>query len=193
MDALIGVVLAGGSGSRIGASKATLELGGRPLISYPLAAMAAAGIETFVVAKPDTALPQMENEVWLEPQQPSHPLLGIVTALERAGGRPVLVCGCDMPFVTAQLIAHVAHGDGPIVLPFAGGRYHPLLARYRPSLTPMLASALEQQQPLQRVVVGLAPALIDELGLARFGDPERLLFNVNTPADLERARRLLKG
>ena len=68
----------------MGAPKATLELGGRPLISYPLAAMADAGIETIVVAKPDTALPEMANEVWLEPQEPSHPLLGIVAALERA-------------------------------------------------------------------------------------------------------------
>jgi molybdopterin-guanine dinucleotide biosynthesis protein A len=193
MDTLVGALLAGGRSSRIGAPKATLELGGRPLISYPLAAMADAGIETVVVAKPDTALPEMENEVWLEPQQPSHPLLGIVTALERAAGRPVFVCGCDMPFVTAELISHLAHREGPIVLPFAGGRYHPLLARYRPSLAPALASALEQQRPLQQVVAALGPALIDEQGLAQFGEPERLLFNVNTPADLERARELLRG
>jgi molybdenum cofactor guanylyltransferase len=193
MDALIGAVLAGGRSSRIGAPKATLELGGRPLISYPLAAMVAAGLETIVVAKPDSELPEMGNEVWPEPQEPSHPLLGIVTALQRAAGRPVLVCGCDMPFVTAELISHLAHRDGPIVLPFAGGRYHPMLARYQPSLAPALASALEQQRPLQQVVAASGPELIDERGLAPFGDPERLLFNVNTPADLERARELLNG
>jgi molybdopterin-guanine dinucleotide biosynthesis protein A len=53
----LGAVLAGGRGRRIGGAKPTADLAGRPLISYPLAALAAAGIEAFVVAKPDTELP----------------------------------------------------------------------------------------------------------------------------------------
>ena len=35
----VGVVLAGGMGRRIGGSKATVELAGRPLLCYPLDAM----------------------------------------------------------------------------------------------------------------------------------------------------------
>ena len=35
----IGVVLAGGSGRRIGGSKAIVKLRGQPLITYPLAAL----------------------------------------------------------------------------------------------------------------------------------------------------------
>ena len=53
----LGAVLASGRGSRLGGAKATAELGGRPLISYPLVALAAAGIEAVVVAKGDTELP----------------------------------------------------------------------------------------------------------------------------------------
>lgn len=52
----LGAVLAGGRGSRLGGAKPTAELAGRPLISYPLAALAAAGLEAFVVAKPSTDL-----------------------------------------------------------------------------------------------------------------------------------------
>ena len=51
---------------------------------------------------------------------------------ERAGGRAVLVCACDMPFVTAELVAHLAARAGTAV-PEAGGRLHPLLARYEPA------------------------------------------------------------
>ncbi|MBK5220825.1 MAG: NTP transferase domain-containing protein, partial [Thermoleophilia bacterium] len=47
--AVLGAVLAGGSGSRIGGAKATVELAGRPLIAYPLAALEAAGVEAVVV------------------------------------------------------------------------------------------------------------------------------------------------
>ena len=44
-------VLAGGASRRMGAPKACVELGGRPLISYPLEAAAAAGLSAVVVAK----------------------------------------------------------------------------------------------------------------------------------------------
>jgi CTP:molybdopterin cytidylyltransferase MocA len=40
----LGAVLAGGRGSRIGGGKPTIELAGRPLISYRLAAIEAAGL-----------------------------------------------------------------------------------------------------------------------------------------------------
>ena len=50
-------VLAGGLGSRIGGDKALVQLAGRPLISYPLAAAQAAGLDAVVVAKRSTSLP----------------------------------------------------------------------------------------------------------------------------------------
>ncbi|HET9153212.1 MAG TPA: NTP transferase domain-containing protein, partial [Solirubrobacterales bacterium] len=51
-DRALGVVLAGGRGSRLGGGKAGIELAQRPLISYPLAAIEAAGLEAVVVTKP---------------------------------------------------------------------------------------------------------------------------------------------
>ena len=38
--------------------------------------------------------------VWIEPDRPADPLLGVIEALELAGGRAVLVCPVDYPFVT---------------------------------------------------------------------------------------------
>ena len=60
---MIVAVLAGGRGRRMGASKATVALAGEPLISRPLAAARAAGLEAVVVAKPDTALPELVRSV----------------------------------------------------------------------------------------------------------------------------------
>jgi molybdopterin-guanine dinucleotide biosynthesis protein A len=48
-----------------------------------------AGLDAVAVAKAGTALPALDAPVWLEPDEPVHPLLGIVTALERAE-RPVV-------------------------------------------------------------------------------------------------------
>jgi len=186
-------VLAGGAGRRMGAPKATVALAGRPLISYPLAAARGAGLEAVVVAKPDTPLPELDAAVWAEPAAPQHPLRGLVTALERADGQPVLALGCDLPFVTSELLAWLARLGGPAAIPRVSGRLQPLLARYDPVALEHLTRALKDERPLGKVVAALPGRPVLEAQLRRFGSPARLTFNVNTPAELAEAEGLLTG
>jgi molybdenum cofactor guanylyltransferase len=187
VEEVLGAILAGGRATRLGRPKATASLAGRPLIEHPLGALEAAGLETVIVAKRDTALPPDLAPVWEEPDQPVHPLLGIVTALEQADGRPVLVCACDMPFLPPELVARVASLDAQLVIPRVGERLHPLFGRYTSGLLPALRDALEHEAPLHETLVTLAPLILTEQELRAFGDPAELLFNVNTQADLEQA------
>jgi molybdopterin-guanine dinucleotide biosynthesis protein A len=182
-------ILAGGRARRLGGEKPTAELAGRPLIAYPLAAAAGARLEPFVVAKGETVLPQLDCEVTVEPDLPVHPLRGILTALEHAGG-PVLVLGCDMPFVTAPLLTWLAAWDPPAVAE-VDGRIEPLLAIYGPADAPRLEAALEREGPLREAVTRLEPQRVGEAQLGRFGDPRDLARSVNTEADLAQAARLL--
>jgi len=191
MEPIVGAVLAGGASRRMGTPKATLDLGGRPLLEYPLAAVQGAGLEPAVVAKPGSPLPPLAVPRWDEPAEPTHPLTGIVAALTAARGRPVLAVACDMPFVTAELLADLAARAGPLVVPEVDGRLHALLARWDPSLLPALRDALEREAPLHVVATELDAQRIDEAELRRFGDPARLLFNVNDPGDLDRAAAML--
>ncbi len=176
----------------MGTAKAMVELGGRPLIEYPLAALAAAGIEAVVVAKRGSELPPLEAPVWIEPAEPRHPLSGILAAL-RGSGRPVLAVGCDMPFLSPELLSWLAVLPGRLVVPSAGGRLQPLLARYDPSLTPALARALARREPLRRALAELDRRAVSDEEVARFGPPQRLLFNVNSPEDLVVAERMLRA
>jgi molybdopterin-guanine dinucleotide biosynthesis protein A len=187
----IGAVLAGGAGTRLGGAKATTELAGRPLIEYPIAAAEAAGLEPLVVAKPDSELPPLSVEIVREPEEPRHPLCGIVAALRCAAERPAVVVGCDMPFLSPALLSWLASTREPLVVPVLGGRPQPLLARYDASLLPELEMALAAEEPLGRTVDSLRPRLLPERSVARFGDPQRLGLNVNAPADIELAKRLL--
>ncbi len=173
------------------APKATIELGGRPLIDYPLAALAAAEVEAVVVAKRRSELPPVEAAVWIEPPEPSHPLSGILAALRRSA-RPVLAVGCDMPFLSPELLSWLAVLPGRLVVATVGGRLEPLLARYDHSLESTLARALSRGDSLRRALAGLDGRVVTEEEIARFGDPERLLFNVNTPEDLALAEAMLK-
>jgi molybdopterin-guanine dinucleotide biosynthesis protein A len=186
----VGVVLAGGRGRRIGEAKPQTELAGRPLISYPLASLSAAGLDTFVVAKPQSPLPELNCPVLSEPALPIHPLLGIITALRSSDERPILVVACDMPFLTGPLLAWLAGLDG-LVVPEVEDRLQPLLARYEPAHADALETALRSNHSMRRAIAGLEPRIVSERELRPFGDPSRLCFNVNDPSDLETAERWL--
>jgi molybdenum cofactor guanylyltransferase len=174
-------VLAGGRGRRLGGAKPLAELAGAPLIAHPLAAAVAAGLNAVVVAKPHAALPPLDVPVWEEPAEPVHPLLGIVTALERAAG-PVVAIGCDQPFVGAELLARLAAGPGGAVR--AAGRLAPLPARYEIAWLPALREALAAEAPLRATLEALAPAALE-------GDHADLVAGVNTPDELAAAERAL--
>jgi molybdenum cofactor guanylyltransferase len=186
---MIGVVLGGGAGKRMGAPKATIELGGVTLAGRVVRTLQAAGLDVALVAKESDPLPDLRCEVWRESRAERHPVAGILEALERAAG-PVVVSACDMPFATAELVAHLAALDGTAV-PEAGGRLHPLLARYDPDAAGTLGAALAAGAPLHQAVRDARATIVPEPEIARFGDPARLLFNVNTPADLARAEAML--
>jgi len=194
----IGVVLAGGSGRRIGGAKAVVELHGTPLVEYPLRALQAVLAEVVVVAKQGSALPPLRGvPVWIEPAEPRHPLAGIIHALEGAGaaagradeGREILVSAVDLPFVGPALVERLVHTDAvgaAAVVPRAGGRLQPLLARYGPAAYAPLSAALRSESPpsLTAAVVALDPLVVDV-------EDARPFFNVNAPEDLLTAAGLL--
>lgn len=182
---MIGAVLAGGSGSRLGrGSKPAALLAGRALLLYPLAALREACERTAVVCKADTALPDLGGaERWDEPELPRHPLTGIVHALERAGA-PVLVCAADMPFVTADACRTLmgAAAGSPVVAATAQGVLQPTFALYAPAALEELRLAPDNA-PLTRTVEALDPV--------RVALPPALVRSVNTPEDLAEAEALL--
>jgi molybdopterin-guanine dinucleotide biosynthesis protein A len=187
-------VMAGGLGRRLGGAKPSAVLAGRPLICHPLAAAAEAGLEVIVVAKPSTVLPPLDVRVAHEPEQPRHPLCGLVAALRLAAARArppaVVAVACDMPFVTGPLLRWLAGLDGA-AMAHVGGRDQPLLGRWPVGGLPLVAQALAEGRPLRAGLAALEPTILEEGELSRFGDPVRLCFNVNDPADLRTAGRWL--
>ncbi len=173
----------------MGGAKPGALLWGRPLISYPVAALSSVLGEVAVVAKSDTALPDLGAGVpiWLEPDEPRHPLAGIVDALRRAGGRAVVVLACDMPLVTGELVRELARADAggaPAVVACAAGRLQPLCARYEPQALELLTGFDSDGRAVEQVAA-LHPATL-EVDAA-------LLRNVNDAAQLAEVEALLRG
>jgi len=190
----VGAVLAGGRSERMGTSKALVELAGRPLAQRAVAAVGSAGLEPLVVAKPDTPLPRLDCRVLSEPSEPRHPLTGLLAALRAGAGRGIVTLACDMPFVPAKLIRWLSDLDeADVAVPLVGGRLEPLLARYSPAAAKQLERCLEEGDSIRDAVACLGPRIVTEEEIARFGDPRRIFFDVNSPQDLRRAERLLEG
>jgi molybdopterin-guanine dinucleotide biosynthesis protein A len=188
MTAPVGVVLAGGDGRRIGGDKAMVELEGRPLIAYPVEALHEVCDDVAVVAKRDTLLPSLAGlaDVWIEPDEPRHPLCGVAHALRLARGRAVLVVAVDLPLVDGAALRELLAADlagGAGVVP-AHGRLEPLCALYTPTALPALES-FDHDARATDVVASLGVAVVDA------GDPDAF-FNVNRPEDLLQASVLLR-
>jgi len=165
-----------------GTSKPAALLRGRPLASYPAAALAAVCERVAVVCKPSTELPDLPGtERWDEPERPRHPLTGITHALERAE-EPVIVCAADMPFVTPDaclsLLTAAGGGGAPAAVAIAGGVLQPVFGVYAPLALDTLRAADE----------GAAlTATVEALDPIRVAVPPRLVASVNTPEELTAA------
>ena len=160
---MIGAVLAGGSGRRMGGAKASAPLAGRPLVAYPAAALGELCDRVVVVCKPSTELPELAGvERWDEPEEPRHPVAGIAYALERAG-EAVLVCAADMPFVTTVelwALQESLRDEGLAAVAVTGGRLQPVLGAYSPAALPVLRAAAPDE-PLTRIVERLDPVRVE--------------------------------
>lgn len=191
-ESCAGAVLAGGAGRRIGGDKAVVPVAGRALVRWPLDAVRRVCDPVAVVARPDTVLPPLHDgpvAVWREDASaPPHPLRGVAHALRAAAGRPVLVCAGDLALLDVAtlhviLTAAALAPEAAVVVPEAGGRLQVLCAVYRPAALAGLEGRAPDA-PATGVVAELGPAVVPFADATPF-------FNVNTPADAERAGALL--
>lgn len=191
-----GAVLAGGAARRYGGRpKGLIELGGRRILDRVVDVVAeVTGSPPLLVANaPDADRWRPDLRTIPDVRRDSGSLGGIYTAVVSGAG-PVLCVAWDMPFLTATLldtlVQEAASGGWDVFLPESDGRrgVEPLCAVYGPACGPAIERQLERGD--LRAIGFHADVKVGTLPLERvrlFGDPDELFFNVNTPADLERA------
>jgi molybdenum cofactor guanylyltransferase len=184
------IVLAGGKSSRMGRPKALLPFDSEPLIAHIVRTLQYLFGEIVVVAAPGQDLPSLPVKLVRDDIAYQGPVGGIYYGLKASGGEFSLVTSCDVAFLNSRfisyLISQIANYD--IVVPYWEGRFQPLQAIYRRSVLPLLKGQLERGE--------LRPVyLFDKVRTCRIGedeirrfDPDGLsFFNMNTPADYDRA------
>ena len=191
---ITGVIQAGGKSTRMGGNpKALLDLHGRRIIERVVDTVSAVVSDVLVVTNtPDLyaflGLP-MVPDVY-----PDHGSLGgIYSGLHASPGDAAFTVACDMPFLHPDVVRLVVAraGQADIVIPRVGEQLETMHALYGKRC---LAPIETRLQAGRLKIVGFFDDVrvleIPEADVARFRDPSIVFMNVNTPEELERARRL---
>jgi molybdopterin-guanine dinucleotide biosynthesis protein A len=158
-----GVLLVGGASTRFGAPKALAGLGGETLAERAWRTLGEAFERRLAVGKGDLELP---FDVVVEPAEPRAPIAGVISGLRAAETETIVALPVDCPLVTAELLRRLGEARA---VPQRG----PLPGAYSKQDLPELERRLAAGDYSLR---GVNPRVLDV--------DERLLANVNTPADL---------
>ncbi|MBL8895145.1 MAG: molybdenum cofactor guanylyltransferase MobA [Rhizobiales bacterium] len=198
MDGIViaGCILAGGRSRRMGHDKRFAKLANRTLIEHAIARLTPQVDCLLINANDDpshyaaTGLPVRADPV----ADFAGPLAGILAALlwaEEINAKALITVPSDAPFFPADLVARLdAVSDRAIVSARSGGRLHPVFSLWRRPAT-FIA-------PLWAALEGEASRKVESF-IARFphgtvdwpAKPHDPFFNINTPADLAEAERIL--
>ncbi len=176
-----------------GQPKGLLAVGGRRILDRLVDAFLAAfgSLPLLVANAPDAARWRGDLRVVSDRRPGLGTLGGLYTAVSEAPA-PVVCVAWDMPFVPAALLVALGShlGEHDVSIPASGGRrgVEPLCAGYGPATGPAMANALDRGD-LRAIAFhdAVRVRVLSDSEVRRFGDPERIFFNVNTSDDLVRA------
>jgi molybdenum cofactor guanylyltransferase len=178
-------ILAGGKATRLdGRDKSALVVNGESILTRQLRELAQVTGDVMIVGGDPPRETTGTARVIADRVPGCGPLGGLHAALADALGSAVVVVACDMPNISAPFLSHLLTltCEADIVVPKTDRGYHPLCAAYargcREAVARRLADMrLKMTGLFDEMRVRIVPA--EEIGA--FGDPDRLLANVNTP------------
>jgi molybdopterin-guanine dinucleotide biosynthesis protein A len=198
-----GVLLAGGRSSRMGGrEKALLDIGGKPMLLHVLTRLRPQVGRIVINANGDPArfsgycLPVVADSIegYAGPLAGLH--AGMVWALsETPEARFIASVPIDCPFLPLDLVgrlkAALVDADSSCAIAASKGERHPVAGIWRVELAGALAETLEQNVlALHRFADAQGCAVADFAPVSVGGVSVDPFFNVNAPADLEKARAL---
>ena len=190
------IILAGGKSLRLGRSK-FLEINeDKSLIQWVVDHLATLSTEIIIATARGEAIPcssAVEIKTVADMYPGKGPLAGIYSGLMASSSSRAIVVGCDTPFLSTGLLEYMTQTSPTfdIAVPRIKDKVEPLCAVYSKNCLAPIQELLEQNElriiELFRMV---KVRYVEEDEINSF-DPEHLsFFNINSQADLERARRL---
>ena len=190
------IVLAGGKSSRLGRNKALQVIGAKSLIQWIVDRLATLSTEIIIATAHGETIPcssSTEIRIAADIYPGKGPLVGIYSGLMASSSPRAIVVGCDMPFLSVDLLDYMSQISSTfdVVVPRTREKVEPLCAVYSKNCLASIHNLLERDElRLSELLNMVKVRYIEEDEIDRF-DPEHLsFFNVNTQANLAKARIL---
>ncbi len=189
-----GIILAGGSSSRMGKNKALLPLPGNQAVTfvgYLVSLLEACCSETLIVAcnhaqALEYVFPGVR--VTIDEIPGIGPLMGLYSGLSAIQTTHALVIAVDLPCVKPALLSFLLSQPLPadtLLVPLVHEIPQVLLAIYPRSILPVVKEQLQQGRRDLRCLLQVAPVqFIEEAQLLQIDPQLRSFINVNTPEEL---------
>ena len=194
------IVLAGGKGLRLEHEKALETVGDRSLIQRVVFSLSFLNSGIIIVTAEDQKFASLvdypELKVVTDTYPGKGPLGGICTGLAASDSFYNLVVACDMPFLSRNLLDYMVQiSTGfDLVVPRLGNMVEPLHAIYSKGCLAPIENLLKQGSLVIRELFNLVEVRYVEAAEINRFDPEHLsFFNINTRADLVKAREIARG
>ena len=194
------IVLAGGKSLRLGSDKVLETIGKRSLLQLVVSRVTSLSQEVIIVTAGEQNISKSVDcsklKVVTDIYPDKGPLGGIYTGLAASASFYNLVIASDMPFLNQDLLRYMIQlsVDFDLVVPRVGNLVEPLHAVY----TKKCSAPIEQMVKQNRLMINqLFPLVktryVKASEIEKF-DPRHLsFFNINTKADLKKARELARG
>jgi len=194
------IVLAGGKSLRLGRDKVLETVGNRSLLQLVLSCVTSLTREVIIVAVSEQIIPQSIDHSKLRVVTDIYPgkgpLGGIYTGLATSTSFYNLVVASDMPFLNQALLRYMIQlsANFDLVVPQMGNLVEPLHAVYtKRCLAPIEQMIKQDKLSVNQLFRLVKVRYVEAEEMERF-DPKHLsFFNINTKADLKRARELARG
>ncbi|MEG6615861.1 molybdenum cofactor guanylyltransferase [Peptococcaceae bacterium 1198_IL3148] len=194
---LSAAILAGGKSSRMGTTKAFVEVHSCRIIDHAIDELKQVSNDIMIVTNSVEEYSHLGIRLVKDIVPGLGPLSGIHSALVHAEMPQVLIVACDMPFIEAQLANLLAkyslHYD--VVIPRVEGYFEPLFAVYNKSCIQHIEKCIGQGGKLRVVdfFSYVKVKYVNEDEISQVADLERVFYNVNTPKELALAKKLAEG
>ena len=190
------IILAGGKSLRLGRSKFLETIEDKSLIQWVVDRLAVLSTEIIIATARGEAIPcssAVEIKTVADMYPGKGPLAGIYSGLMASSSSRAIVVGCDTPFLSVGLLEYMTQicSTFDVVVPQIKKRLEPICAVYSKNCLAPIQGLLEQNElRIIRLFSMVKVKYVGEDEINSF-DPEHLsFFNINSQADLERARKL---
>ena len=194
MSDLSAFVLAGGKSTRMGQDKAFLRVGNESLLNCALRVAGTVTENVCIVGAQDKF--NGFDRVVVEDLFPDRgPLGGIHAALCSTTSELNLVLAVDMPLVNGDFVRFLVNqsreSGATVTVPAAGGGLQPLCAVYRKEFADRAGESLRAgRNKIDPLFTNTKTRIVTEDELTQAGFSAEIFRNVNTPEELELAKRV---